>query len=54
MMRYLDDVLASIGCALLLIGVWKMFPDYIWFAGGLMCLVLSFIVGLGGARNDHQ
>ena len=54
MKKYLDDLLALAGCALILVGVWRMFPDYIWFAGGLMCLVLSFIVGLGGARNDHK
>jgi hypothetical protein len=52
--KYGDDILALVGCALILIGVWKLFPNLIWFAGGGMCLVFSVMIGLGGSRNDHQ
>ena len=51
--NYLDDALALAGCGLILVGVWKSYPDMIWFASGGMCLVFSVLIGLG-ARNDHH
>ncbi len=53
-MKYMDDLLALIGCALILYGVWITYPNMIWFAAGGMCLIFSVLIGLGGARNDHK
>lgn len=47
MRKYLDDVLAIAGCALILVGVWKYYPNLIWFAAGGMCLIFGVMVGLG-------
>jgi hypothetical protein len=50
MKKYLDDLLALVGCALILYGVWITYPDLIWFAAGGMCLIFSVMIGFGRAR----
>lgn len=54
MKKYLDDLLALAGCALILYGVWITYPKLIWFVSGGMCLVFSVMIGLGGSRHDPK
>lgn len=48
--KYLDDLLAIIGCALILYGVWIMYPNLIWFAAGGICIIFAFMIGLGRVK----
>jgi hypothetical protein len=47
MKRYLDDLLALAGCALILYGVWILYPNLIWFVAGGMLLIFSVMIGFG-------
>jgi len=46
MKRYLDDVLILLGCALILVGVWKINQVATWFVGGGMLIVFGIILAI--------
>ena len=48
--RHLDDLLILLGCVLILIGVYLVYPVATWFVGGAMCISLGVLAGLGGSK----
>jgi hypothetical protein len=51
LLKYLDDLLVFIGCALILIGVVVLCPVAGWFAAGGMFVFWGIMVGRNGARS---
>jgi hypothetical protein len=53
--KYVDDALILAGCALILMGVYKVCPVAVWFVSGLMLIVWGVLIGLGKrGTDDHQ
>lgn len=50
-MRYLDDLLALTGCALILVFVYHIEPVFLWLVGGLMCIGFAVLVGMANRSS---
>lgn len=54
MAKWLDAVLLVAGMALIVWGTWRVCPDAAPFAGGIMLIVLSVLVGLAAPRKGGE
>lgn len=50
-MRFLDDIFLLVGCALIVVGVWQIFPPAAWVVAGLMLVGLAYLVGKVKAKH---
>lgn len=49
--KHLDDLMALMGCILILIGVYQVSPQLVWFVGGGMLILGGIVVGLGSRES---
>jgi hypothetical protein len=59
MLKYLDDLLILIGCALILVGTYQVCPVATWFVGGVMAIGAGVVLSVAGAgatedKRDHK
>lgn len=45
MKKYLDDSLILLGCVLVLVGIWQIYPAAAWIAGGIMAMGGGIVMG---------
>ena len=44
-MKFLDDGLAVIGCALIVYGISQISTPAAWIAAGIFCVIGGFVIG---------
>lgn len=44
MSKYLGDILVIVGCALILVGVYRLWPMVTWFVAGFMLIAAGVLV----------
>jgi len=51
MQKYMDDLFLFVGFCLILIGVYKVNPLYVYFVSGVICVGMGIIIGISTRRD---
>ncbi len=52
LMNYLDDIFYWLGAILIIIAAYELNPIAAHFAGGIFCLIFSFLIGKARAKQS--